>query len=97
MNLVTLQVQGRGDSVVDLIGNQLLTGLPNGITRVTLIAQNEAHQVQKSLDILVDGTAFSVHVIGGTADKVSAVEGETITITAEIPVGKKFVLWRELQ
>lgn len=36
---------------------------------------------------------YSVTVSGGTADKSSAAQGETVTITATVPDGKKFVKW----
>ena len=36
---------------------------------------------------------YSVTVTGGTVDKAKAKYGETVTITATIPTGKKFVEW----
>ena len=37
---------------------------------------------------------YYIVVKGGTADKNAATEGETIKITAEIPEGKEFYIWR---
>ncbi len=36
---------------------------------------------------------YNVNVTGGTVDKAKAKYGETVTITATIPTGKKFVEW----
>ena len=36
---------------------------------------------------------YNVNVTGGTANKAKAKYGETITITATVPTGKKFVEW----
>ena len=36
---------------------------------------------------------YTVTVNGGTADKTTAHYGDTVTITAEVPVGKEFVMW----
>ena len=36
---------------------------------------------------------YTVSVTGGTANKTTAHYGEEVTITAEVPVGKDFVMW----
>ena len=36
---------------------------------------------------------YTVSVTGGTANKTTAHYGEEVTITAEVPVGKEFVMW----
>ena len=36
---------------------------------------------------------YSVTVIGGTADKVKAKYGDTVTVTANAPAGKRFARW----
>ena len=36
---------------------------------------------------------YTVKVNGGTANKTTAHYGEEVTITAEVPVGKDFVMW----
>ena len=36
---------------------------------------------------------YTVAVNGGTADKAKAIYGETVTITATVPTGKRFVEW----
>ena len=36
---------------------------------------------------------YTVTVVGGTANKTTAHYGEEVTITAEVPVGKEFVMW----
>ena len=36
---------------------------------------------------------YTVTVNGGTADKAKAIYGETVTITATVPTGKRFVEW----
>ena len=42
---------------------------------------------------LYEATGYGVEVVGGTADKVSAYVGETVTLTASIPEGKVFDAW----
>lgn len=36
---------------------------------------------------------YTVTITGGTANKTTAHYGEEVTITAEVPVGKEFVMW----
>ena len=36
---------------------------------------------------------YTVTVVGGTANKTTAHYGEEVTITAQEPVGKEFVMW----
>ena len=36
---------------------------------------------------------YEIKVTGGTANKTTAHYGEEVTITAEVPVGKEFVMW----
>ena len=36
---------------------------------------------------------YSVTVIGGTADKAKAKYGDTVTVTAKAPAGKRFARW----
>ena len=69
-----------------------ITGLTGG-TYYVRIAETATHKASDIVSVIVPGGSYQVSVIDGSADKLNATLGETVTITAYDMAGKKFVGW----
>lgn len=71
-------VTGIDTAGLDLTKKELSFTMPaNGVTVIAVYSEME----------------YSVTVIGGTADKAKAKYGDTVTVTANAPAGKRFARW----
>ena len=72
------------------------TGLAAGVYTATVTVSSDSNSINKSMTVkfTVNKMPYAIEVIGGTADKTTAVAGEVITVTAGTPgEGMTFKEW----